>query len=138
MTIGAFFFKKYLQRLEKEGNNDPGLIIEFGADAYSTKELNTILQGIFVQQQIAVRWKKHLSMLGLGISMSMLASLLMGIMDAPLLSYIFLSFVPLFLLFGLVGHLIIQNRYPNLGDSDLIASIIQQELEWRKKDKLLF
>ncbi len=130
-----FFFQKKLQRLERYGNNDYSLIIEFGADAYSTEELNSILIEVYSQQQLASRWQRKLFILGFGISILMAASIFARITNAEILSYIFLFLVPAMLFIGLVGYFILHYRYPNLADGHLINSIVQQELEWRKKDK---
>ena len=133
-----FFFKQAIQGLEKAGNNDFELIIEFGADAYSTKELKTILKEVSRQQQMTDRWYKKLIILGFTVSLCMAASILAGIMDVSWLSYVFLATIPVFLLVGLIGHVAIHAQYPNLSDHQLVISIIQQELEWRKQDRLIF
>ncbi len=128
----AFFFKKAIQRLEQAGNNDFELIIEFGADAYSTQELKVILEEVRQQQQVASHWQQRLFVIAFSIALWLAGSIFSSAMGIPVLSYIFLAAIPVSLLCVLVGHLVIQNRYPGLKNSHLLASIVQQELEQRK------
>ena len=127
-----YFFKKAIQRLEQAGNNDFELIIEFGADAYSTEELKIILEDVRLQQQVGSRWQQRLFIIAFSIALWLAGSILSSAIGVPILSYIFLAAIPISLLFALIGHLILQNRYPGLRDSHLLVSIVQQELEQRK------
>ncbi len=127
-----YFFKKAIQRLEQAGNNDFDLIIEFGADAYSTEELKIILEDVRLQQQVGSRWQQRLFVIAFSIALWLAGSIFSSAIGVPILSYIFLAAIPVSLLFALIGHLILQNRYPGLRDSHLLVSIVQQELEQRK------
>lgn len=127
-----FFFKQAIQGLEKAGNNDFELIIEFGADAYSTEELKLILTEVRLQQKLASRWQQRLFILALSVVFWLAASILSSALGVSTLSYVFLAAIPISLICLLVGHMLIQSRYPGLKDSHLLASIVQQELEQRK------
>lgn len=136
--MNDFFFHKSLERLEKAGNNDYRLIIEFGAEAYSIKELKSLLEKASIEQEISNVWHKKLLVLGFSISLWMAASIFAGIMNSDFWSYAFLIAVPISLFAGLVGHFVMLHRYPNINDCHLVSSIIKQELEWRRQDKLIF
>lgn len=133
-----YFFDRLIQRLENDGNNDLMLIMEFGADAYSTKELSQLLRYIVEQKNIAERWYHRLFLLGFSVSFWIAASFLAAASDAGYLSYILLSLVPISLLVVLFGHLYLSRRYPAHRDIHLVASIIEQELDRRKKDASIF
>ena len=53
-----FLLQRHLQRLEKHGNNDLLLIMEFGGAAYSTYELADILEEVKEQKEEAKSFKK--------------------------------------------------------------------------------
>lgn len=133
-----FFLQRLLRRLEKDGNDDLLLIIEFGADSYSTRELNRILQLVKTEKEIAGRWHHRLFLVGFSISFWIAASFIAAACDADLLSFILVGMVPISLFGVLLGHFYLRRRYPVYRDIHLIVSIIQQELDRRKKDASIF
>lgn len=133
-----YFFDRLIRRLEKDGNNDLMLIMEFGAEAYSTRELSQLLRHIVAQKSIAERWYHRLFLLGFSVSFWIAASFLAAASEAKGLSLTLLALVPVSLLVVLFGHFYLSRRYPAHRDIHLVASIIEQELERRKKDASIF
>ena len=133
-----YFFDREIQRLERDGNNDLLLIMEFGAEAYSTKELSLLLQQVVEQKNIAERWYHRLFLLGFSVSFWIAASFLAAASNASTLSLLMLTLVPVSLLSVLFGHLYLSRRYPAHRDTHLVVSIIEQELDRRKKDASIF
>ena len=133
-----YLFDRFVQRLERDGNNDLLLIMEFGADAYSTKELSALLQEVVEQKNIAERWYHRLFLLGFSISFWIAASFLAAAGNSSTLSFALLTLVPISLLAVLFGHFYLSRRYPAHRDIHLVVSIIEQELDRRKKDASIF
>lgn len=127
-----------MQRLEKHGNNDLLLIMEFGASAYSTYELADILEEVNEQKEEAGRLQHYLFLVGFSISLWIAAAFLAAAFEYRILSFVFLTLVPLSLLFALTGHFLLRRRFPAFREIHLVASIIQQELDRRKKDASIF
>ncbi|MEZ4985807.1 MAG: hypothetical protein R2795_12370 [Saprospiraceae bacterium] len=132
------FFNHYISKIEGTGNNDLLLIMEFGAEAYTTPELYGILEEVQSQKQLTTLWQHRLFMVGFSISLWIAGAFLCAAFDQPLYSYLFLLLVPTSLLSAILGHYYLRNRYPAFRDVQLIASIIQQELERRKKDASIY
>ncbi len=133
-----YFFDRFVQRLERDGNNDFLLIMEFGADAYTTQELSALLRQVVEQKNTAERWYHRLFLLGFSISFWIAASFLAAASHASHLSLALLTLVPISLLVVLAGHVYIRRRYPVHRDVHLVVSIIEQELDRRKKDASIF
>lgn len=133
-----YLLDRFIQRLERDGNNDLLLIMEFGADAYTTKELSALLQEVVEQKNTAERWYHRLFLLGFSVSFWIAASFLAAAGNAGTLSLALLTLVPLSLLAVLCGHFYLRNRYPVHRDFHLVVSIIEQELDRRKKDASIF
>lgn len=133
-----FFLQQLLQRLEKDGNDDLALIMEFGANSYSTQELNHILDQVAEQKHTAGRWQHRLFLVGFSVSFWIAAAFVAGALKAQVWGFVFLGMVPISLLLALGGHFYLRRRYPTYRNSHLVASIIQQELDRRKKDASIF
>lgn len=133
-----WLFQRTLQRLERAGNNDLLLIMEFGASSYSTEELRQLLAEVEQQKQLANLWQNRIFLVYFSISFWIAASVIASANEAHTLSNILLGMVPASLLIAVVGHTMLRYRYPSLRDNQIIASIVQQELDRRKKDASIF
>ncbi len=129
-----WLFERYLLTLEREGNDDLLLIMEFGASYYTTEELQYLMLQVNAQKRIAHRWQRQLFAIGISVSVWIAASLVAMAYGENLLGYLLLGLVPLALIGALLGHFSIRRRYPTLRETQLVSSIVQQELDWRKKD----
>lgn len=123
-----------LQQLETDGNNDLSLILSFGAEAYTTDELNHLLHTVNHQRKVAAAWQHRLFVVGFSISLWLAAAFLCAAFEAQLLSYVFLALVPASLLLALAGHYWLRRRFPAFKDVHLISSIICAELERRREE----
>ena len=133
-----FFLQRLLQRLEKDGNDDLALIMEFGANSYSTQELSIILYQVSEQKEIAGRWQHRLFLVGFSVSFWIATAFIAAACQAQLVSFILLAMVPVSLLLALAGHFYLRRMFPAYRNIHLVASIIQQELDRRKKDASIF
>jgi apolipoprotein N-acyltransferase len=133
-----FFLQRLLQRLEKDGNDDLVLIMEFGANCYSTQELSAILHQVSEQKEVAGRWQHRLFLVGFSVSFWIATSFIAAACHARLLSFLLLTMVPISLLLALGGHFYLRRMFPAYRNIHLVASIIQQELDRRKKDASIF
>jgi hypothetical protein len=133
-----WLFERYLLQLEREGNDDLLLIMEFGAAYYTTEELQQLMVQVNAQKIVANRWHKQLFALGLSVSLWVAGALLAMAYGELLLGYILLGLVPLAVGGALLGHFAIHRRYPTLRETQLVSSIVQQELDRRKKDASIF
>jgi len=133
-----FFLQRLLQRLEKDGNDDLALIMEFGANSYSTQELSITLEQVSEQKEIAGRWQHRLFLVGFSVSFWIAASFIAAACQAQVTSFFFLAMVPFSLLLALGGHFYLRQMFPAYRNIHLVASIIQQELDRRKKDASIF
>ncbi|MCB0636680.1 MAG: hypothetical protein KDC54_08685, partial [Lewinella sp.] len=52
--------ERRLKKLERVGNDDFQLIMEFGAEAYTTPELHQILVSVHRRAEQAARWQHRL------------------------------------------------------------------------------
>ncbi|MGH1434822.1 MAG: hypothetical protein ACRBG0_10215 [Lewinella sp.] len=133
-----FFLQRLLQRLEKDGNDDLALIMEFGANSYSTEELSIILRQVSEQKEIASLWQHRLFLVGFSVSFWIAVAFIAAACHAQLLSFLLLAMVPVSLLLALGGHFYLRRTFPVYRNIHLVASIIQQELDRRKKDASIF
>jgi len=133
-----FFFNKKIERLEKAGNNDYELIIAFGADAYSTEELNTLLQKISVERDITNEWQAKAKILVITICFWLTAFFYASSIGYLFLGYAFLFAIPISIVFALVVYLFLYRQYPYINNFQQVISIIQDELDRRRHDKLIF
>lgn len=136
--MNQFWLNRQIQRLEKEVNDDLLLIMEFGAEAYTTAELMHILEQVSEQKETTTRWQHRLFLVGFSISVWIGSSFLAAALGAQLLSFLFLAGAPLCLTIALMGHLLLRYRFPTYLQSHLVASIIQQELDRRRKDASIY
>jgi hypothetical protein len=76
--------------------------------------------------------------LSLSVSIWIAGSLIAMAYGEVLLGYILLGLVPLAIAGALLGHFAIRRRYPTLRETQLVSSIVQQELDRRTKDASIF
>jgi hypothetical protein len=133
-----FFLERRLKKLEEVGNDDFQLIMEFGAEAYSTPELHRILADVNQRAEQAARWQYRLFLIGFSISLCIGAAFLAAAAGAKPLSMIFLAGVPLAIGLLVLGHFLLRRYYPTYRHTHLLASIIQQELDRRRKDASIY
>lgn len=136
--MSNFWLNRRLRQLEKVGNDDFQLIMAFGADAYTTPELHHILESVNRQAERTARWQYRLFLVGFSISLCIGASFLAAAVGAKSFSLLFLTGVPVAGALLLVGHLALRRSFPTYRHSHLLASIIQQELDRRRKDASIF
>lgn len=130
--------QRHLRRIEQEGNNDLLLIMEFGADAYDTRELRLLLENALQQKTIAGRWQHRLFITGFSIPLWTALAIIAAAFELQLLSIGLLALIPVSLLAAVLGHTWLRRSFPVFRDIHLVASIIQQELERRRKDASIF
>ena len=133
-----FFLQRLLRRLEKDGNDDPTLIVEFGADSYTTQELGRILTHVTLRKKQVDRRRHRLFLIGFSISFWIAAAFVAGALSAHAWGFFFLAMVPVSLASALLGHFYLRRRFPSYHNSHVVTSIIQQELDRRKKDASIF
>ncbi|MEM1217120.1 MAG: hypothetical protein AAGJ82_15605 [Bacteroidota bacterium] len=130
--------QRHLRRIEIAGNDDLLLIMEFGADAYGTKELRALLKNATQQKIKAGRWQHYLFLTGFSIPVWTALAIIAAAFEWQLFSISFLSLVPLSLLAAVLGHSWLRRTFPVFRDIHLVTSIIQQELERRRKDASIY
>ncbi len=136
--MNNFFLQRHLTRIEREGNDDLSLILEFGPQDFPTHELHHLLRQVRTQSAIATRIQHYLFVVGAGISLWIGASFLSAALGYLALGYLFLAMIPASCLLLIAGHFYLRIKYRTHRHAPAIANIIQQELERRRKDASIF
>lgn len=130
--------QRRLNRIQRDGNDDLLLILECGPRDYPTFELHQLLRRVRQQTAHSARIQHLLFLVGASISLWIGAGFLCAALGYLAWGYIFLALIPTSCLLLISGHIYLRRKYRTHRHGAIIANIIQQELERRRKDASIF
>ncbi len=130
--------EKRLQKIEKEGNDDLNLILEFGPQNFPTYELHRLLYRLEEQSEKVFALKRACYYAAFVILASSLAGTYCLINGMQTLGFIFLTFLPLSIGVAAVGFVHMSRRYSTYRYTGYLRSQIAQEIERRRKDASIY
>ena len=129
-----FFLERQLRRIERDVNNDLLMILEVGPQYYSNRELHCLVDNIEYQETLLRKLQRHLFVFLASIPLWVCIYFLANAFGFHTIALGFLYFVPISLMAFTTGTLYSRYHFQNCRHANLIRSIIQQELERRRKD----
>lgn len=129
-----FFLERQLRRIERDVSNDLLMILEVGPQYYSNQELYELIDELQQQEDSSKNLQRNFFLFLVSIPLWVCAYFLFNAFGWHLTAAIFLYLIPLAGLIFAAGSLYCRYKYRNCRHANLIRSIIQQELERRRKD----
>lgn len=129
-----FFLERQLRRIERDVSDDLLMILEVGPQYYSTQELYELTDELKWQEERLKKLQRYCSLILASIPIWFCAYLLSGALDSIIVGHFFLYLMPITAAIFAVGNIYSRYHYRNCRHANLIRSIIQQELERRRKD----
>ncbi|MCB0630064.1 MAG: hypothetical protein R2824_16830 [Saprospiraceae bacterium] len=129
-----FFLERQLRRIEREVSNDLLMILEVGPQYYSNQELYELIDELQMQESRSKRLQRHFFLFLVLIPAWVCGYFLANAFGWGPGAQVFFYLIPASFLTFLSGNLYCRYRYRNCRHANLIRSIIQQELERRRKD----
>ena len=129
-----FFLERQLRRIERDVNNDLLMILEVGPQYYSNRELHGLVDNLEYQEALSKKLQRHLFVFLVSIPLWVCIYFLANAFGSHTIAQIFLYFIPISLVAFASGTFYSRYHFQNCRHANLIRSIIQQELERRRKD----
>lgn len=129
-----FFLERQLRRIERDVNNDLLMILEVGPQYYSNQELYELTDELQQQEDYSKNLQKHFFLFLVSIPFWVCGYFLANAFGWHATGQFFFYMIPLAIALFATGNLYCRFRYRNCRHANLIRSIIQQELERRRKD----
>lgn len=129
-----FFLERQLRRIERDVNNDLLMILEVGPQYYSNQELYELTDELQEQEEHSRSLQKNFLYFLISIPLWMCCYFVADGFEWFSTARFFLCMIPTAILFFAAGNFYCRYRYRNCRHANLIRSIIQQELERRRKD----
>lgn len=129
-----FFLERQLRRIERDVNDDLLMVLEVGPQYYSNQELYELIDELQFQEDISKNLQRHFFLFLVSIPVWVCAYFLTNAFGWHATANIFLYIIPIAVLVFTGGSIYCRYRYRNCRHANLIRSIIQQELERRRKD----
>lgn len=129
-----YFLNRKLKRLERAGNDDYALILEFGASYYSTKELRLFVDRLNRENQFLVHRRGAFFKLGASATLWMAVFFLFQTLSFNPGIYVALAMAPISILLFAIGSIYLNIKYMSSEDRAGVLNIISKELEQRRKD----
>ena len=132
-----YLLERQLNRLEREANDDFLQILEAGPEYYSTTELHQLLTRLEETKRTYQKKAQKQLYVGASASIWIFASIVCSLINQHILSYFFLSLVPISIISFLLASLYAKKKFQQR-NTMLIENIILQELDRRRKDASIF
>lgn len=129
-----FFLERQLRRIERDVSDDLLMILEVGPQYYTNQELYELIDVLQQQEGSSKNLQRNFFLFLVSIPIWVCAYFLANAFGWHLTAYIFFFLIPLSGLIFATGNIYCRYRYRNCRHANLIRSIIQQELERRRKD----
>lgn len=129
-----FFLERQLRRIERDVNNDLLMILEVGPQYYSNRELHGLVDNLEYQEILLKKSQRHLFLSLVFIPLWVCIYFLANAFGAHAIAQVFLYLVPISLMTFASGSFYSRYHFQDCRHANLIRSIIQQELERRRKD----
>lgn len=129
-----FFLERQLRRIEREVSNDLLMILEVGPQYYSNQELYHLIDELQSQERLSKRLQRHFFLFLALIPAWVCGYFLSNAFGWATGAQLFFYLIPASALVFASGNLYCRFRFRNCRHANLIRSIIQQELERRRKD----
>lgn len=130
--------EKRLRKIEKEGNDDLSLVLEFGPQNFPTYELHRLLYRLEEQSEKVFALKRACYYAGFVVLASVTAGTYCLLSAMYALGYIFLTFLPLSIGVAAVGFFHLSRRYTTYRYTGYLRAQIAQEIERRRKDASIY
>ncbi|PHN05776.1 hypothetical protein [Flavilitoribacter nigricans] len=129
-----FFLERQLRRIERDVSDDLLMILEVGPQYYSNQELYELTDELQQQEEISKNLQRNFFLFLVSIPLWVCAYFLSNAFGWHAVARIFLYMIPVAGLIFATGSFYCRYQYRNCRHANLIRSIIQQELERRRKD----
>ena len=129
-----FFLERQLRRIERDVSDDLLMILEVGPQYYTNQELYELIDALQQQEGSSKNLQRNFFLFLVSIPIWVCAYFLANAFGWHLTANIFFFLIPLSGLIFATGNIYCRYRYRNCRHANLIRSIIQQELERRRKD----
>lgn len=129
-----FFLERQLRRIERDVSDDLLMILEVGPQYYTNQELYELIDALQQQEGSSKNLQRNFFLFLVSIPIWVCAYFLANAFGWHLTANIFFVLIPLSGLIFATGNIYCRYRYRNCRHANLIRSIIQQELERRRKD----
>lgn len=129
-----FFLERQLRRIEREVSNDLLMILEVGPQYYSNQELYELIHELQYQESRSKRLQRHFFLFLVLIPAWVCGYFLSNAFGWQIGAQVFFYLMPVSFSIFACGNLFCRYRFRNTRHANLIRSIIQQELERRRKD----
>lgn len=129
-----FFLERQLRRIERDVNDDLLMILEVGPQYYSNRELYDLTDKLRRQELRYFSLQRYFYLILLTIPCWIGSFFLANAFGFHGVARYLLCGVPVAIVVFFAGSAYIRFRFSNCRYANLIRSIIQQELERRRKD----
>lgn len=129
-----FFLERQLRRIERDVNDDLLMVLEVGPQYYTNRELYALTERLRRQELHYLTLQRYFYLVLLTIPCWIGLFFLANAFGSHSLARYLLCGVPVAIVVFFAGSAYIRHRFRNCRYANLIRSIIQQELERRRKD----
>lgn len=129
-----FFLERQLRRIERDVNNDLLMILEVGPQYYSNQELQELTDELRREEGLSKNLQRHFFLFLVSVPLWVCCFFLSNAFGWHAVGRIFLYLIPMAFVTFSAGNIYCRYRYRSCRHANLIRSIIQQELERRRKD----
>jgi hypothetical protein len=133
-----YFLDRQLKKIEREANDEFLQILSFGAQCYSTPELQKLLRQLEKKAQLHAYYRRIVFIIGASTTLWIAFCFLFQSLDFSVGVYATLSMVPISIIGFTAGNMILNRKYRAVRDASLIERIITEELDRRRKDASIY
>ncbi|MEQ8705240.1 MAG: hypothetical protein RIC19_15040 [Phaeodactylibacter sp.] len=133
-----YFLDRQLKKIEREANDEFLQILSFGAQCYSTPELQNLLRQLENKVQLHAYYRRIVFIIGASTTLWIAFCFLFQSLDYSIGVYATLTMVPLSIIGFTAGNIILNKRYRAVRNANLIEKIIVEELDRRRKDASIY
>ena len=129
-----YFLDRQLKKIEREANDEFLQILSFGAQCYSTPELQDLLRQLDKKVQLHAYYRRIVFIIGASTTLWIAFCFLFQSLDYPIGVYATLAMVPVSIIGFTAGNIFLNRKYRAVRDAGLVEKIIVEELDRRRKD----
>ncbi len=133
-----YFLDRQLKRIEREANDEFLQILSFGAQCYSTPDLQDLLRQLEMKVQLHAYYRRIVFIIGASTTLWIAFCFLFQSLDYSIGVYATLAMVPLSIIGFTAGNMILNKKYRAVRDASLVEKIIVEELDRRRKDASIY
>lgn len=133
-----YFLDRQLKRIEREANDEYLQILSFGAQCYTTPELQKLLRTLDKKVQVHAYYRRIVFIVGASTALWIAFCFLFQSLDYSIGVYATLYMVPLSIIAFTAGNIILNQKFKAVKEANLVEKIILEELDRRRKDASIY